>query len=479
MGFSRAGRLTKLVDARATTAILALLLCVPVQAVPPAKDAPSAPTPKAPDSPAATQPPAPPVLPSTTLQRSVEVRARLLSGGTFAGKVDRWDGAALHGTFGSKRWAELVATDLKRVFLQLLDRKNGAQWLALGELLAASPDGAPLAEDAFKQAQVHGRTAADVTAARARAQAIAATRAEQARAEGQKRLQKGGAATVHAPPPWPVLTPDEQSAAVEEMRGRARKALEVTSMRGDLTETRYFIICGDLPTAQQQAIGRDLDGCCSRAMQVLGFPQDANPFWGKALVVAVQTEDSFKLAEAAVFNAKVTAGERAALHTDGPRVSVACWKGNQDRAFNTALMQQMTLGLLYRTVSAAPLPEWAADGFALWSARVPERDSHVDQTWRPVGLQFMRQPGPVLQVMQATTADGSWPGPNGVGRAVGFLLVDMMLGQWPQRFGPWIQAIKRGAPWPQALKENFGVDAQGLASGAIAWYRTNDGPPRR
>jgi hypothetical protein len=124
------------------------------------------------------------------------------------------------------------------------------------------------------------------------------------------------------------------------------------------------------------------------------------------------------------------------------------------------------------------LPDWADDGLSEWVARACVPRCGIDAARRPQGLAFFRQGGDATRVMAMDAASGTWPGDAEVGRAVGYLLVDLMLAEQPAGFASWVRAVKGGKPWPQALAEDFGADPVRLAAGAAAWYRTNDGAPR-
>jgi len=108
-----------------------------------------------------------------TLDRPIEVRARTVTGSTFAGKLTSWTESGFDGSFGERQWLDLVAPDLKRVFGQVMDRKRAAHWVLLGELLASAKDGRKLSDEAFGQARKLGAPAADVDAARTRGAAAA------------------------------------------------------------------------------------------------------------------------------------------------------------------------------------------------------------------------------------------------------------------------------------------------------------------
>jgi hypothetical protein len=105
--------------------------------------------------------------------------------------------------------------------------------------------------------------------------------------------------------------------------------------------------------------------------------------------------------------------------------------------------------------------------------------SPVDANRRPQGLAFFRAGGDATKVMAMDGQKGTWPGDNAIGYSVGYLLVDLMIADRPQKFGMWVKSVKGGAPWQKALAEDFGVAPAMLSQSASQWYRTNDGTPRR
>lgn len=415
------------------------------------------------------------VLPPVTLARPVEIRAKLVTGGTFSGKVQGWDGTSLRGTFGQRAWTDLAPADLKRIFLQLMDRTNSAQWLALAELLASTPAGEPLSADVFRQATNHGASAEDLAAARARAQAARDAEAARTAADSSRRLQTGAAA--QPPAPWPTVSQADRDQANATTRQRAREALSILASAQDPVETRSFIVASDLPPEETARLATSLEAAIQLELRLLGLPDDSAPFASKPLVVLCRTEDSYKVAQAALFKHPAPAGQRADLILTGPDVALSAWRGSDLRQMTADLLRQTALGVLYRTRSPAPLPPWLASGIADWVAATSVADSPVDGQRRAPALQFLRQGGNVLAVMASTPEAGTWPGPQGVGPAVGYLLVELLMAERPQQFGPWVLMLKEGQPFDQALRTVYGTDAANVASGAVAWYRTNDGGP--
>jgi hypothetical protein len=413
-----------------------------------------------------------------TPERPVEIRARTVSGTTFAGTVTSWDAAGLAGSFGERAWADLPAAELRRVFMQLMERDAAADWLLLGELLAAAPDGARPGDDAFLHARRRGAAAADLEAARARAAAARAAREERERTDRERRL--GDAASpVDAPAgPWPVLTDAERAAAVESVRREAAAALAAAGIAGQTVESGRFILCGDLPRADMERLAAQLEAMYALAARMLAVPPDGNLFWGKAAVLCFDAQDTFRVVEAAAFRHRAPDAMRGACHLRGPAVTVSAWRGGDATEFAATLVREALQGLVHRCGTPVALPGWAGEGFADWVARECVPGSRVDASRRTTGLRFFRQGGNALDVMALDRADGSWPGPDAVGHPVGYLLVDLMIAERPAGFGAWVRAVKGGKPWRQALAEDFGADAAHLAASAARWYRVNDGAPR-
>jgi hypothetical protein len=134
--------------------------------------------------------------------------------------------------------------------------------------------------------------------------------------------------------------------------------------------------------------------------------------------------------------------------------------------------------MVHRFCTPVPLPDWANEGFAEWVARTCVPRGRVDAMRRPQGLAFFRQGGDATRIMAMSGKEGTWPGDNAIGYSVGYLLVDLMIADRPQKFGAWVKAVKGGAAWQKALVDDFGVDPARLAQSASQWYRTNDGTPR-
>jgi len=414
-----------------------------------------------------------------TLARPIEVRAKLVSGATFSGQLRSWSDDAIEGSFGRHAWLDLVGPDVRRLYMQVMDKADASQWLRLGELLASSNGGERFAAEAFGQARRRGTSDADIDAARTRARGAAAAREERERMERERRLQDAVLPDDATATPWPVLSDAQRAEAVQAMRAEAVEALSAVGITCEPVETDRFLLYGDLPRAELERWGRDLDAMYARVADLLAVPKGVNLFWGKAVILAFQRQDTFQVVEAAAFRHKATASLRGVCHQRGPQVFISIWKGNDELEFASTLVHETTHGVVHRYATAARLPEWANEGFAEWVARACVPRSRVDANRRPQGLAFFRAGSDATKVMAMDGRSGTWPGDNAIGYSVGYLLVDLMIAERPKQFAAWVKAVKGGKDWSAALGEEFGMTPAALAQAASGWFRTNDGPPRR
>jgi len=334
-----------------------------------------------------------------TLDRPVEVRGRLITGAAFAGKITSWTTDRFVGSFGEYGWSDLVAADLRRIYVQVMDRKSAPLWINLGELLTGVKGGTQFADDAFSQAKRLGAAPDAIDAARTRGKAAFAAREERERMDREKRLQDDVLPDDATAKPWPVLTDAERAQAVDRMRQEAVAAMQVAGVTAESVETDMFLMYGDLPRAELQRWGRELDSMYARVADVLAVPKGVNLFWGKAVILAFQKQDTFRLAEAAIFNHKAPPNLRGVCHMKGPQVYINIYRGNDELEFASTLVHETTHGIVYRYATPVQLPDWANEGFAEWVARTCVPRSKVDASRRPQGLAFFRQGGDAGKIM--------------------------------------------------------------------------------
>ena len=70
--------------------------------------------------------------------------------------------------------------------------------------------------------------------------------------------------------------------------------------------------------------------------------------------------------------------------------------------------------------------------------------------------------------------NGSWPGPDAIGYAIGYLAVDFLVHTKGEAFREWVKDVKAGIPWEEAMKKRFGWNAAQLAKAVTARYWGRD-----
>jgi len=428
-----------------------------------------------------------------SLKRPEQIRVKLRDGSRVRAKVTAFDAEGFDGEgtveppeprrgekksdskptpFTRARWLDVAPDELEALAGRILDEKQADDLALKGELLLAIGEGSA-AEKAFTRALKLDAAMKDrVAAARDRAAARAATAEAEARAAKHRamceRIPDSGAKA------WPLLDAAGQDAAVAEMRTRAEQICRDANMRPAVVETRYFILYGAVNEAAMRECARSLDAMYEKVLELFGIPAGLNLFWGKAVVLLTPSEDTFRLVETAGFKTMTPKGVVGLCHQVGPAVFVNMfWSNDQDR-FDSTLIHETVHGIVHRYYSAERLPEWANEGLSEYIAMVSFRSSPVEKDRMPQALSYIRSGRSVAEVMRLNYADGSWPGPDAIGYAVGYAAVKLMIRQQPDAFGRWVRAIKGGKPWEQALREDFGHPVEAFAPTVEQWYRTRE-----
>lgn len=448
----------------AAVAMLVLALCA---AVPPASDTPG----------------------SEPLKRPVSFRIEMRDGTRVRGKASAFDHEGFDGEGSSEapsdksrraekptpftraRWIDIAPDDLEDLLGRLLDERRAEHLLLKGELLLTigrDTAGSQALAKAIKLDPALKPRADD-----ARARSIeSARRAEHA--EYLARHQRmSDAIPKSGAKPWPPLSLDERAEAISTMKSRAEAICRDTGFRANVVETRYFMLFGAVEPAAMQECARSLDAMYEKVLELFGIPAGLNLFWGKAVVFLTPTEDTFRAVEAAGFKSMTPKGVVGLCHQMGPMVFVNMfWSKDQD-AFDATLIHETVHGIMHRYFSAERLPAWADEGLSEYIASVSFRSSPIDKGRLPQALAYIRAGRSVADVMRLNYGDGSWPGPDAIGYAVGYASVKLMVRQQPEAFGRWIRAVKGGKPWEQALREDFGHPLEQFAPTVERWYRTN------
>ncbi len=410
----------------------------------------------------------------------IRVAIRLMDDGRVTQVVvEKWDRVGIHGAFGTHPWGALEYLSMKRTFQKFMDRSSGADWLMLGELQLERDDvrGDKESEASFVQALRRDPSLeAGIQAARSRGMEADRLRDEANRITAAETLREGlPEGVTWTAKPWPILSDAQQDDAVAEMKKDSQALLEEAGFENaQPVETEYFLVYSALAPRETASLVRQLDAMYSTVTKLLGIPEGLNLFWGKASIFICRTSDEFRLIEAQAFKNMVAPGVIGLCHQRGPKVFVNTFRSEDDLQFASTLVHETVHGIMHRFISPVRLPTWADEGFAEYVAGRSFQGSPVDSNRRPQGLHFIRNGGDLSAVIEMSYQDGTWPGDQAVGYAVGYLLCTTMIQENPRGFADWVRAVKAGKNWRQALEDEYGVSVDRLVRYVRQRHLTND-----
>lgn len=376
------------------------------------------------------------------------------------------------GDFTRARWIDVAPDDLAELTDRLLDARDANDLLLKGGLLLMVGKQSAGDQALAKAVKLDPALKDKADATRARA-AVAAE--EAAHAEYLARYKRMADAIPNTgAKPWGPLSIDEYKKAVATMKERAEAICRDTGFRANVVETRYFMLFGAVEPSAMNECARSLDAMYEKVLELFGIPAGLNLFWGKAVVFLTPTEDTFRAVEAAGFKSMTPRGVVGLCHQMGPMVFVNMfWSRDQDM-FDSTLIHETVHGIMHRYYSAQRLPAWADEGLSEYIAAVSFPTSPVEKGRMPQALSYIRAGRSVSDVMRLNYGDGTWPGPDAIGYAVGYASVKLMVRQQPEAFGRWIRAVKGGKPWEQAMREDFGHPVEKFAPTIEQWYRNRE-----
>lgn len=409
----------------------------------------------------------------------------LRDGVAVRGELASWSSIGIDGSFGERAWREINAADVWRI-LRLVFNESGLRgdaqaWVCAGRILLDVPGGEKDAEGAFRRAlRMDAAMTEAIAAARAEVKRLQLERQlEQEAADAEKLRTQSPESKDWGDAPWPQLDADAQRAAVRVLRADAKKILEGVSLSIQPVETDYFLFYSDMPRRETAKWALELDRMYKVLARTFELEPGANIFWGKAVIFVFNERQTFVDVERDVFRQLLSNDTQGICHPIGPKVFVNFYRQPDDMDFATILVHEAVHGFVHRFQTPRRLPTWANEGFADYLATNSFRGSRRGADLRSVARAFVRDGGNVNHILDMDyehpgSAAPAWPGPNAVGYAVGYLLVDLMIRDRPRAFGKWVEAVKAGKDWEEALVEDFGVSRAKLVEVFRRYYLVND-----
>jgi len=399
------------------------------------------------------------------------VRFQLRDGVEVAGEMTAWDVHGIHGSFGQRSWLEFMPRDLWRLYVAVMDQNDPHQWVDLGRVLLSGPDGEHWARRAFHRAMRLDETVeARITSARAAAVETRRQRRELERTAQEHRLATGSPEAVDWPAePWPRMGPDEQEAALTELRSDVTQILRQGGLQVVALETDHFLVWAQLPSIDVARLAMRLESVYEHLAGMLGADRSGNRFWGKAVILHFADPDRLRLVEAESFGQLVSRETVGICHPVGAKVFINLAGDTDGEHFVAEAARQVVHAYMHRFGSPKRLPVWANQGLADYASTTVAPGGTAERRRREA-LEYIRTGGDLTAVFNAGWTD-PWPP---AATAVGALMIELMVNQRPDGFRRWVIAVKSGTNWQAALAEDYGVAQKQLLQTFRQYFRVND-----
>lgn len=403
----------------------------------------------------------------------------VVDGSPLRGKIVSVDEATFgfesaDGQTAAYPWQQLPASRVLAVHSKVLERNDGVGWFRLAMLLFEMDDGQTAAESALRRA-----TAADPTLEE---QAQKLRNGEPVNLDGPienndpNRNADGpehdhGGSGESGPVSvgeiqsrfWGPLPAELMASSVEELKGRAEATQQAMNLRLVLYEkaSDYFLFYTDLPADEAVKWAGLLDRMYDRLCETFGIEKGTNIFRGKALIYVFRNQQDYHRFHSDVQGRQGTenTGGLCVSYGNG-HVEISFYRPDDEMRFAHVLVHEAVHGFVHRYRNHPHVVSWANEGLAEYIASnlVPQRRASQDT------LRYVQQE---LEQRGSLGGDTFWGENNiqGWQYPVAQLMCEFMIAQDKQRYKAFINAIKDGKPWPQALEEDYGVTPERLAFG--------------
>ncbi|MCR5165290.1 MAG: basic secretory family protein [Thermoguttaceae bacterium] len=260
---------------------------------------------------------------------------------------------------------------------------------------------------------------------------------------------------------WPELTDEQFEAEIQ----RQKNYLEEIKAKFPGTvyyESEHFFYLTNAPKPIAEECLKYLEAMFARLCQMFDFPKDAKVWKGKCIVCAFATQQQFLMFEQEFFHSNQFTGACGLAHTssDGS-VLISLYYGDISKMdkrwqFIGVLVHETTHGFVHRYRARQGIPLWLNEGMADFMAGVIVPADSQCRLKQQSGLNKMRQTGSVGGLFQADSQLEVWQ----YGVASG--LVGFIFKSKPHGFKKFLDEIKDGKDWTEALKDNYNCTPEEL-----------------
>jgi hypothetical protein len=262
--------------------------------------------------------------------------------------------------------------------------------------------------------------------------------------------------------PWPEETDADHAAALARSRKMVNEVIALLPGT-QLYETEHFLFTSNIPPQQVAPYVRYLDRMYDWMCDLYGIPAGSNVWLGgKAPIFAFLTHDQFTAFEQRYFHLQPEGLYGLCHQSMRGDVVIACFRGNDPNDFGQMLVHETSHGFIHRYKTKARLPSWVNEGMAeLIGAEMVPRSTSVAKRERQA-LMHLRQ-DPSLAGFFSADPIRDWQ--YGVASSMNRFLLQSNR----QAYVRFIEGLKEGLKWDQALEEAYGGTPDELVSQYGRW----------
>lgn len=288
---------------------------------------------------------------------------------------------------------------------------------------------------------------------------------EQLRAQQEQQRRWLGRLRARGIQPWTPESKQEHQAALQRYQ---KMIQQVSAMFPNIQvyETRHFLFCSNMPPAEATRYAQVLDGMFDWMCEIYGVAPGTQVWLGKAPVFAFNTQMEFQAFERQFYQAHVGTATAGLCHSSSRGdVVISCYRRDNPDAFGHMLVHETSHGFIHRYKTKVSLPTWVNEGMAefIGAKIVPRSDAIKNK--ETVALARLKEHGHL--------------GPgffNPKGRlkpwqyGVASSLARFMITSHEENYVQFIEALKEGMPWEEALAITYGVSPQELVTKYGMWF---------
>jgi hypothetical protein len=257
---------------------------------------------------------------------------------------------------------------------------------------------------------------------------------------------------------WGKQTPQQQAASVERLKQFAEKTRAQLDPDLTLDETKYFLFYSDLKPDEAAKWAGLLDRMYARLAELFGVKGGENIFRGKALVLVFRKREDYVAFEKTMHD--TDAGDTLGMcHTYGNGdAHIAFYRQSGDAEFAALMVHESVHAFVHRYRKPPSLPAWANEGLAeTIAANLVEQRGRRQGLWQDA-VTRLRERGAMGEQFFSGKRIESWQYP------VAHMLTEFMIRENRKGYIAFVNGIKDGMKWEDALAQRFGATPDELAT---------------